>query len=98
MKVVWTRRARYRLQQILEYIAEDQPVNAERWVNMLIDRGDSLKDLPERGRMVPEYHDPEIREILEGAYRIIYRLHSERVDILTVRHSSQLLPTEIHRL
>ena len=98
MKVVWTHRARYRLQQIFEYIAEDQPVNAERWVNKLIDRGDSLKDLPERGRPVPEYHDPEIREILEGAYRIIYRLSSERVDILTVRHSSQLLPTEINKL
>lgn len=65
MKVVWTRRARYRLQQILEYIAEDQPVNAERWVNKLIDRGDSLKDMPERGRVVPEYYDPDIWEILE---------------------------------
>jgi plasmid stabilization system protein ParE len=30
MKVVWTYRARVRLQQILEYIAEDQPINAER--------------------------------------------------------------------
>lgn len=98
MKVVWTLRAKYRLQQILEYIAEDQPVNAERWVNKLIDRGDSLQELPERGRMVPEYYDPEIREILEGAYRIIYRLHGQRVDILTVRHSSQLLPAEIDEL
>ncbi|MCY4154799.1 MAG: type II toxin-antitoxin system RelE/ParE family toxin [Gammaproteobacteria bacterium] len=98
MKVVWTHRARHRLQQILAYIAEDQPINAKRWVEKLIDRGDSLQDLPERGRMVPEYHDPEIREIPEGAYRIIYRLGSKRVDILTVRHSSQLLPAEIHRL
>ena len=98
MKVVWTRLAKYRLQQILEYIAEDQPVNAERWVKKLIDRGDSLQELPERGRTVPEYDDPDIREVMEGAYRIIYRLRPERVDILTVRHSSQLLPAEIHML
>ena len=65
MKVVWIRRARYHLQQILEYIAEDQPVNSERWVNKLIERGGSLKDLPERERMVSEYYDPDIREILE---------------------------------
>jgi toxin ParE1/3/4 len=98
MKVVWTYRARVRLQQILEYIAEDQPINAERWIDQLIERGDSLATQPDRGRAVPEFQDVNIREVREGAYRIIYRRRQGRIDILTVRHSSQLLPIEIESL
>ena len=95
MRVVWTHRAKYRLQQILEYIADDQPDNAEQWVDRLIKRGDGLGGQPHMGIMVPEYQDETVREILEGDYRIIYKLRSERVDILTVRHGSQLLPAEV---
>jgi plasmid stabilization system protein ParE len=40
----------------------------------------------------------EVREVREGDYRIIYRLHTGRVEILTVRHSSQLLPVELGNL
>lgn len=98
MRVAWTQRAMYRLQQILAYIAQDQPGNAERFVNRLIDRGDSLGEQPRSGRMVPEYRDRTIREVSEGDYRIIYRILPERVDILTVRHGSQLLPIDIQRL
>ena len=94
MRVVWTLRARYRLQQILEHIAEDQPENAERFVDRLIERGDSVGEQPRRGRMVPEYQDKTIREVFEGNYRIIYKILPERVDILTVRHGSRLLPIE----
>lgn len=98
MRVVWTERALLRLQQIQDYIAEDQPKNAQRWITRLFDRGDSLIDQPHRGRPVPEYPNAEVREVREGDYRIIYRLHAGRVEILTVRHSSQLLPVELGNL
>ena len=98
MRVVWTERALLRLQQIQGYIAEDQPKNAQRWIARLLDRGDSLSDQPHRGRPVPEYPVAEVREVREGDYRIIYRLHTGRVEILTVRHSSQLLPVELGNL
>jgi toxin ParE1/3/4 len=98
MKVAWTRRSILRLRQILEYIARDQPDNSSRFVNHLIERGDSVGELPLRGRIVPEYDDESIREVFEGDYRIIYRIRSERVDILTVRHGSQILPVDIQEL
>ncbi|MBL4827258.1 MAG: type II toxin-antitoxin system RelE/ParE family toxin [Spongiibacteraceae bacterium] len=98
MKVVWTARAGSRLQDILEYIAKDQPVNAEKWVDQLIERGDSLSEYPSRGRMVPEYQDPAIREVFEGDYRIIYWLLVSRVDILTVLHGSIPLPVRLNDL
>lgn len=98
MRVAWTRRSILRLRQILEHIARDQPDNATRFVNQLIKRGDSVGELPHGGRIVPEYQDETIREVFEGVYRIIYKIRSERVDILTVRHGSQVLPVEIQEI
>ncbi|MGH3089068.1 MAG: type II toxin-antitoxin system RelE/ParE family toxin, partial [Rubrobacteraceae bacterium] len=48
------------------------------------------------GRSVPEMPDrPDLREVIHGEYRIIYRVEPERVSILTVRHARRLLdPTE----
>lgn len=36
----------------------------------------------------------EIREILEGPYRIIYRVHPGRVRILAVVHGARTLPED----
>ncbi len=98
MKVAGTRLPILRLRQILEHIAKDQPDNAKRFVNQLIERGDSVGEQPRRGRIVPEYQDETIREVFEGDYRIIYKVRSERVDVLTVRHGSQILPAEVQSL
>ena len=98
MEVAWTRRSIYRLEQILEHIAKDQPDDAMRFINRLVERGESVGQQFRRGRVVPEYQDDTIREIFEGDYRIIYKILPERIDILTVRHCSQLLPVEVLNL
>ena len=98
MNVVWTERALLRLQHIQNYIAEDQPANALAWVNRVLERGDTLSDQPHRGRPVPEYPTAEVREVREGDYRIIYQVRAGCAEILTVRHSSQLLPLELSQL
>jgi plasmid stabilization system protein ParE len=42
------------------------------------------------GRIVPEIEIVEIRELIEGNYRIIYRIFSkESIEILTVHHSAR---------
>jgi plasmid stabilization system protein ParE len=50
-----------------------------------------LSELPESGREVPEFERPELREIIFRQYRIIYRRRADFVEVLTVRHSLQLL-------
>ncbi len=52
---------------------------------------DRVELFPESGRIVPELKRKEIREIILGNYRIIYRIKGELVEILTVYHSSRLL-------
>lgn len=98
MKVIWTPRAQQRLQEIHDYIAQDQPVNATRWVARVLDRGEQIGDQPRSGRMVPEYGRETIREIFEGDYRVIYRIRSQQVDVLTVRHGARQMPRRLHNL
>jgi len=52
-----------------------------------------LRDFPESGRVVPELGEPRVREVIHGAYRIIYETHSpDRVEILTVFRGSRQFP------
>ncbi|MCP4660235.1 MAG: type II toxin-antitoxin system RelE/ParE family toxin [bacterium] len=91
MKIIWTPRALARVREIADYIARDRPKVAQRWALSVFDRVERLATSPKRGRMVPEARREEIREILHGKYRIIYRLDEDAVvSILTVRHGSRL--------
>ena len=94
MKVVWTMRARRRLQEIHDYIANDQPVNAKRFIARILARGEQIGDQPRSGRMVPEYQRETIREVFEGDYRIVYRIRSQRVDVMAVHHGARRLPPQ----
>jgi plasmid stabilization system protein ParE len=42
--------------------------------------------------MVPEFERPELRELIEGPYRIIYQVTAETVEVLAVVHGRQLPP------
>jgi toxin ParE1/3/4 len=46
---------------------------------------------PRSGRETPELGKEDIREIIVGSYRVIYRIKAEQVQILTVHHGSRIL-------
>lgn len=73
-KVILSPRAIQDLRGIVRYISLDDPQAAERFGYELIDAALSLGELPERGRLVPEFSDGITREIIYRPYRIIYRL------------------------
>lgn len=98
MKVVWTARARARLRQIYNYIAQDQPLNAERVVDRITLRAEQLSGQPRSGRMVDDYQREDIRELIERPYRLIYLIHSDRIEILTVRDTRRVLPRRLDEL
>ena len=64
-------------------------------VKRLILRSRQLQTAPWSGRKVPEHQRDDVRELLDTPYRIIYWVHSDRVDVLTVRHYRQLLPSDL---
>jgi plasmid stabilization system protein ParE len=74
MKVIWTPLAIERLQEIDAYISQDSPANAANFISLPFERGDSLAEFPNSGRKVPEYDREDYRELIEGNYRIMYRV------------------------
>ena len=73
------------LADIVRYIAQHNSDAAARLGFELITRAESLADFPEIGRMVPEFRQPDLRELICRSYRIIYRLRHEDKLIQIVR-------------
>ena len=94
MKIQWSPLAIQRVSEIADYISRDNPRAALDWVDCMFDRVQQLSSFPQSGRRVSEINRNDIREIIYGNYRIIYRVASTVVSVLTVRHGRQLLPVE----
>ena len=90
VKLIWTDQAIEDLGNIGDYIALNSEKYAKLTVKKLYERMDVLKIFPKSGRIVPEKNEEDIRELIEGNYRIIYEIFSdELVYILTVHHSAR---------
>jgi len=94
MDIVWSPLALERAVEIAETIRLDKPGAALRWIERLFASVETLEDSPHRGRTVPEMSRPDIRELLLGGYRVIYRVDAEELVILTVRHGRRLLDVD----
>ncbi len=94
MKTIWSPLAIDRVAKIAQYIAQDSPGSAQKWVESTFQVVERLEQFPKSGRIVPEIMQDDFREIIHGNYRIIYRLQTESISILTVRHGRQILPLD----
>jgi toxin ParE1/3/4 len=77
----------YDLQEIVDYISEDNASIALKILDRLESRINSLREYPERGRVVPELLNQNIieyHEIIESPWRVIYKIVESTVFILTV--------------
>ena len=89
-KVIWADIAEVDLKNIIEYIADESIVNAQRVFDKIRDKASSLFILPERGCVVPELKDQGIlqyRELIHSPWRIIYRISENKVYVLSVLDS-----------
>jgi addiction module RelE/StbE family toxin len=90
-RVVWTRQAVEDVEAIKAYVSRDSAHYAAFLIERIIGSVDRLDAFPESGRVVPEVGDGSLREVIFGAYRIVYRAHRESVEVLTVHHAARLL-------
>lgn len=95
MKVHWTDTAQAHLHAIYEYIARDSQRNALRFVDRVTRKSRTIGTWPESGSIVPEYDSPEIREVFEKSYRIVYRILADQIDIVAVIHGARKLPPHL---
>lgn len=91
-KVIWTDSAINDLDSIGDYIAKDSEKYAQITVNRLFDSVDILEIYPHSGKIVPEFKDESIRELIKGSYKIVYQIVDDnRIDILTVHNCARLI-------
>lgn len=92
MKVYWTDTARDQLRFIHAYIARSSPQYAQRVVDRLTRRSQQIAEFPLSGREVPEFGVPQIRQVLDGPFRIIYYIKPDQIDVLAVIHGARQIP------
>jgi toxin ParE1/3/4 len=94
-RVSWTEEATGDLESIREFIGRDSPRYAALTVERLVRAVDILEDHPEAGRIVPEFGQRDLKELIRGSYRIVYRLQGDAAQILTVFRASRQIPQDI---
>jgi len=90
-KVKWTEAAWNDLEEVADYIARDSPHYTAAFVRETRDAARSLAYLAERGRVVPEFDDPSIRELFVRSYRLIYQVTERIVYIIGFVHGARNL-------
>lgn len=91
----WTLQAVEDIEAIRAYVARDSEHYAALLTERLFAAVDRLVAFPESGRMVPEFQRPDLRELIVGSYRIVYRLTGDSVAVLTVFHGARLFPEDL---
>jgi plasmid stabilization system protein ParE len=93
-KVTLSLSARRDLQDIVRYISFDAPDRAIELGQFLVSKTKSLGQFPEIGRVVPEFGNPAIREIVVRSYRVIYRVNHEghKIEVIRFWHERRGMP------
>jgi toxin ParE1/3/4 len=92
--VRWVAEAVRDLEDIHAYISRHSPRYAAVTVGRLVAEVDQVAAFPEAGRVVPELGDPAVREVIHGAYRVVYELAGGALTVLTVFRASRQFPLE----
>jgi toxin ParE1/3/4 len=90
VKVRFTPSARTQFLSALSYIRQDKPSAATRFRDRTEKILRRLEDLPESGRIIPEFSDLPYREVIISPYRFFYRIKNDIVWIVAVWHGAQL--------
>lgn len=85
---LWSLTARRDLRAIRDYISFDSPNAARALIARIRAAARRAHAFPRIGRVVPEFGDEDIRELILENYRVVYVLKEGRVHIARVIHSA----------
>lgn len=93
VKVLWLRSAKDDLRSIYDFIAGDSVKYARYQIKQIRERTTVLKGNPYAGKVVAEYDQEAIRELVVSHYRIIYMIKSTAlIHILLIHHGARRFP------
>ena len=91
-KIIWAPSALDDLAAMYDYINQNSPAYAERLLYRILERTELLTSQPRIGRVVPEFANDNLREMIESGYRIIYRIEiGDVIQVVRLQHGSRLL-------
>lgn len=88
-KVVWASSALKDIESIAEYISRDSSDQAALFVSRILELADQLEYFPQAGRVIPEIRNKNCRELIYGAYRLMYRISRKEIWITGVSHAAR---------
>ena len=88
MNVVLSKNAEDHLDAIYAHISRDSDDLAGKVLARIKRRAEQIALFPTSGRIVPELGFPQIREVFEHPYRIMYVISAENIEILAVLHEA----------
>jgi toxin ParE1/3/4 len=91
IKIIWSKGALKDIEEIISFISKDSTQYATRFASKIIDSIEVLKTFPEIGRIVPEYDNKNLREIIYRNYRIVYKTSEGIAEIVTIFQGSKQL-------
>jgi plasmid stabilization system protein ParE len=92
MRILWSPQSLRDLDAIREYIAKDSEHYAGLTIARIFSAVEQLISFPHSGRIVPERGEPEIREVIVGRFRVVYRVQDELVEVATVFRAAREFP------
>ncbi len=90
-RIIWSETALTDLQDLVRYIARDDRQVAKRFGDLIVTKVESLQTFPKVGRIVPEYREECLREIIVSPYRIVYEIDDDhmKISILRIWHGAR---------
>jgi toxin ParE1/3/4 len=73
------------------YASQSAPEVGERLVREILADLDQLPEFPASGRIVPEFEQPWLRELVRPPFRVVYRVDGERIRVVRVWRSERLM-------
>ena len=89
-RISWAPEAISNLKEIFDYIAEDSPMNAENFIDQLLQYPDKALHFANSGKSIPGCSHPGVRYIFFKNYRIAFRAKGNDYEIAAVHHGSKL--------
>ena len=90
-QIVWSEIALSDLRDLVRYIARDDRQVAGRFGDLIVSRVESLQSFPRIGRIVPEYREECLRELIVPPYRIVFEIDDDamKLSILRIWHAAR---------